>query len=92
MVIHDTITTNVRLHKIRPTDTEICTHCDRQVTVLRRLTECGVWQIWEWIRTRIARIQRTDQGPQGMAPSFLSPPKISDNVVLLARIFFYVVN
>jgi len=41
-VIHDIITTNVRLHRIRLTDTEICTHCMRQCTILRRLTECRV--------------------------------------------------
>ena len=61
MVIHDIIPTNARLHRIRLMDTEKCTQCRRQNTMLRRLTECEVGQeIWEWARTRIARIRRTD--------------------------------
>lgn len=62
MVIHDIIPTNARLHRIRLMDTDNCTQCRRQDTMLHRLTECGVGQeIWEWTRTRIARIQRTDR-------------------------------
>jgi len=62
MVIHDVIRTNARLHRIRLMDTDNCTQCRRQDTMLHRLTECGVGQeIWEWTRTRIARIQRTDR-------------------------------
>ena len=61
LVIHDTIPTNMRLHRIRLKGTEKCTQCGRRDTVLHRLTECGLRQeIWEWIRTRIAGIQRTD--------------------------------
>jgi len=61
VVIHDVIPTNARLHRIRLMDTDNCTQCGRQDTVLHRLTECGVEQeIWEWTRTRIARIRRTD--------------------------------
>ena len=56
-VIHHIIPTNVRLHRIRLMDTENCTQCGRQDTVLHRLTECGVGQeIWEWTPIRIARI------------------------------------
>ena len=61
LVIHGTIPTNMRLHRIRLKGTEKCTQCGRRDTVLHRLTECGLRQeIWEWIRTRIAGIQRTD--------------------------------
>ena len=60
LLIHDIIHTNVSLHRIRLTDTEICTHCGRKDTKLHRLTECGMWEVWEWTRTRIERIQRKD--------------------------------
>jgi len=61
MVIHDIIPTNARLHRIRLMHTNNCTQCERQDTMLHRLKGCGVGQdIWEWTRTRIARIRRTD--------------------------------
>lgn len=41
MVIHDMIVTNVNLHKIRLPDTEYCTQCERQNTILHLLTEFG---------------------------------------------------
>ena len=61
MVIHGITPTNVRLPRIGLTDTENCTQCGRQDTILHRLTECGMRpEIWEWTSTRIARIQRAD--------------------------------
>jgi hypothetical protein len=61
MVIQDIIPTNERLHKIGLMDKDKCTQCGRQDTMLHSLIECGVGQeIWEWTRTRIARICRTD--------------------------------
>jgi hypothetical protein len=60
MVIHEIIPTNVRLHKIRLVDTENCTRCGTQDTMLHCFTECGVGKdIWESTRTQIARMQRT---------------------------------
>jgi hypothetical protein len=44
MIIHDTINTNVRLHRIRLIDTEKCRQCRGQDTILHRLTEFGVRQ------------------------------------------------
>ena len=62
MVVHDIIPTNVRLYKIRLRHTDKCSQCGRQDTMHYRLTECGVRrEIWEWTRTRIARIRRTDR-------------------------------
>jgi hypothetical protein len=61
MVIHDTISTNVRLHRTRLVGAENCTQCGRQDTMLHRLTERGAGkEIWEWIRIQIARIQSMD--------------------------------
>jgi hypothetical protein len=39
-VINDIIPTNERPHKIRIAHTDRCRHCDRQDTLLHRLTEC----------------------------------------------------
>jgi hypothetical protein len=61
MVMHDLIATNMRLHKIRLTDANNCNQCGRQDTTLHRFTDCGEGQvIWEWTRTRIAWMNRTD--------------------------------
>jgi hypothetical protein len=62
MVIHVIIPTNVRLNRIRLTETEICTQCGRQNTILHRLTKCGVGHL-EWSRTRIVRRERTNPRP-----------------------------
>jgi hypothetical protein len=37
MEMHDIIPTNVRLHRIRPVDTENCTQCERHVTLPHRM-------------------------------------------------------
>ena len=61
MVTYDIIPTSVKLHKLRLMDTENCTQCGRQDTILHLLTECGVRQeIYEWIRIRVSRIQKMD--------------------------------
>jgi hypothetical protein len=58
MVIYYITPTNVRWHRNRLTDSEKCSECGRQGTILHRLTECGVRQvIWELTRTRVDRIQ-----------------------------------
>jgi hypothetical protein len=41
MVIHDIITTNVRLDRIRLMEAENCAKCGRQDTILHRLTNVG---------------------------------------------------
>jgi hypothetical protein len=98
-MIHNIIPTNVRLHRIRLTDTNKCTQCGRQDTKLNRLTKCGVRQeIWEWNRPRIAQIERTDprripkEWP--LRPFFkLWPPQIHQATLwFLASKGFYVVN
>jgi hypothetical protein len=47
-VLHDSMPTNVRLYKIYLSDTDGCSQCDAQGTLLHRLTECGesaaIWQ------------------------------------------------
>lgn len=61
MVIHDLLPTNTRLHRVRLVDTDNCREYEGQDDTLHRLTECGVGrEIWEWTRTRIAWIHRTD--------------------------------
>jgi hypothetical protein len=58
MVIHDIIPTNVRLQRIRLTDTENCTQCGWPDTILHQLKNCGMRQeIKEWTHTRMSRIQ-----------------------------------
>ena len=42
MAIHDVITTNVRLHWIRLMETDNCTYCRRQYTIVNRRT------VWGW--------------------------------------------
>jgi len=62
-VIHDIIPTNERLHRIRIAPTDKCRHCDRQDTILHRLTECGDGErIWKWTRQRLAHVLRTIPG------------------------------
>jgi hypothetical protein len=98
MVIHETIPTNVRMHKIRLVDTENCAQCWRQDTMLHRVTECGVGkEIWEWNRTRIARIQRTDPTriPTDwlLDPCFKTWPRRHRAILwLFARMVVYQVN
>jgi len=41
IVMHYLMATNVRLYKVRLTDTTNCNQCGRQDTNLHRLTECG---------------------------------------------------
>jgi hypothetical protein len=58
-VIHDLVSTNVRLHKIRLADTSDCKECGNVDTLSHRLTECGEGKnIWEGTRQVIAWIMR----------------------------------
>jgi len=99
MVIHDLIPTNTRLHRIRLVDTQDCTLCGKQDTMIHRLTECGEGEeIWEWTRTRLAAINRTDRRhiPPGwlLGPNFRLWPRQRHLATLwiLANLVFYLVN
>jgi hypothetical protein len=62
-VINDILPTKERLQKIRIAPTDKCRHCDRQDTLLDRLTECGEGeQIWKGTRQKLAVILRTIPG------------------------------
>jgi hypothetical protein len=62
MVVHDIFPTHFRLHRIRLVDSEDFFLRGKQDTTLHRLTECGLGQeIWEWTRSRLAAIHRTDR-------------------------------
>jgi len=62
MVVHNVLHTHAMLHTIRLVDTEACPLCGKQDTTLHLLTECGAGQeIWEWTRTRLSSIHRTDR-------------------------------
>jgi hypothetical protein len=62
VVIHDILPTHTRLHRICLVESEACSPYGKQDTTLNRLTECGISQeIWEWVRTRLALIHRTDR-------------------------------
>jgi hypothetical protein len=99
MVIHDLIPTNMRLYRIRLVDTENCTQCGRQDTMLHHLTECGEGkEIWEWTHTQIPRIQTTD--PRSIptdwlvSPCFKTWPRQCHQAILwfLVHMVFYHVN
>jgi hypothetical protein len=50
-VINDILLTNKRLQKIRIAPTDRCRHCDKQDTLLSRLTGWGEGeQTWKWTR------------------------------------------
>jgi exonuclease III len=60
-IIHDLIPTNVRLKKIRLSNTDECRVCGGEDTLSHRMTECGEGQlIWRWTRARIAGILRME--------------------------------
>jgi hypothetical protein len=99
MVIHDIIPTNVKLHRIRLTDTDVCTQCAWQDTLLHRLTECGETQeIWEWTLLRIALIQSID--PRHIPKKWLiclsfklwPRPKHPATLWFLTNMVFYVIS
>lgn len=59
MIVHDIITTNVRLWKINLHGNGKCRQCDKYDTVTHRYTECINSQpIWDWTRERIACYMR----------------------------------
>ena len=98
MVIHELIPTNIRLHRLRTVDTEDCTLCGKQDTIIHRLTECGTGEeIWEWTRIRLAAIHRTDRRriPPGwlLGPTFRLWPRQRHLATLwiLANLVFYLV-
>ena len=61
-VIHDLTPTNVRLHKIRLSNTDLCKSCGAVDDVLHRMTTCGEGQkIWSWTARRLAKMLRTTE-------------------------------
>ena len=99
MVIHDLIPTNTRLHRIWLVDTEECTLCGKQDTMIHKLTECGVGEeIWEWTHVRLAAIHRTDRRriPPGwlLGPDFRLWPRQRHLATLwiLVNLVFYIVH
>ena len=60
LVIHVILPTNMRLYRIRPTDTDTCKQCLSQETVLHHFTDWGMRQeIWYWVRIRISPMEWT---------------------------------
>ena len=60
-VIHDIISTNEQLHKIRLAAFDRCKHYDKQDTLEHRLTECGDGtEMWEWTRQLLALMLRSE--------------------------------
>ena len=98
-VAHDLIPTNVRLHKIRISETEDCRHCGKKDQLAHRLTECGAAEtIWAWTRTRISWFLRMDQKwmPDEWlwAPSYSLWPAQRNRATswILAHMIHYVLN
>ena len=61
MVLHNILPTNDRLYNIHLTDSGLCRTCGGLDTRMHQLTECGEGkEIWDWTRTRIAWMLRTD--------------------------------
>jgi hypothetical protein len=74
-VMHDIISTNVRLHRIRLVNTEGCTICGQRDSLEHRLIECGEATImWNWTRSKIASIMRTSA--VNIATEWLTRPQI----------------
>jgi hypothetical protein len=60
-VIHDIISTNVRLARINLSDTARCRLCGRHNTLIHRLTVCMEMKgIWDWTRRLIGLMLHTD--------------------------------
>ena len=58
--VHDIYPTNQRLMKIGRQNTEICSLCDKQDTLLHRITACkNTTHVWEWITKILALWCRT---------------------------------
>jgi len=69
MVIHDVISTNDRLAKIRLRASNLCTVCGRTDTLQNRLTECTEGaDLWRWTCSQISTILRTD--PKNVRPEW----------------------
>jgi hypothetical protein len=61
--IHDILPTNERRFKIKLSPVEACTVCGERDTLLHRIVECGEGRtIWDWVRSRIATMLRTEPG------------------------------
>ena len=59
-VIHDIIPTDIRLNRIRMTNTDACLECGQSDTLEHSLISCGEGsRTWNWLESRIARILRT---------------------------------
>lgn len=98
-VIHDLLPTNTRLQRIRLVDTDNGAQCGKQDTTLHQLTECRLGrETWEWTRTRIAWIHRTDprRVPTEwfLRPCFQLWPRHKKQATLwiLANMVFYLVH
>jgi hypothetical protein len=75
IVIRELVPTNVRLHSIRLTESELCKNCGRQDTLIHLLTECCDGSgIWEWTRRRIAWMLWTD--PRHITTYLLLSPQL----------------
>jgi len=59
-VIHDILSTNERLFRVRMVPTDTCRKCGRTDTLSHRLIECGEGElIWTWTKQRFAWILQT---------------------------------
>jgi len=99
VVIHNILPTYTRLHRIHLVESEACSLCGKQDTTLHQLTECRISQeIWDWTRTRLALIHRTDRKriPTDwlLWPSFRLWPRQCHQAMLwiLVNMVYYVVQ
>jgi len=74
VVIHDILSTNERVHKIRLVDSPRCGHCGEPDTVQNRVTACveGA-RIWLWTKRCIVWILRID--PAHTPPDWTTRPQ-----------------
>ena len=75
-IIHDSLPTNVRLHKIRIVPKDKCGNCARVDMVEHRLIECGEGTlIWNCIRERLARMLGIE--PERIPVEWLTRPQFN---------------
>ena len=73
-VIHDIITTNERLHRIKMVKTDTSRRCNRTDTLEHRITECGAGRaIWNYAKNLIAQMLRTT--PNSIPDDWLIHPQ-----------------
>jgi hypothetical protein len=71
-VIHDIVSTNVRLARIKLSDTDRCRLCGRRDTLIHRLTVCMEMDIWDWTLRQIGLMLHTD--PKNIPPEWTIMP------------------